>query len=194
MICLTRPSDETVERFLREQSSLPFSYAEVGATAATPPAGYVVDRYGERLGRGEAVFARACDAIDAWRVYPSSWFRVYREGDAAPRPDLTFVTRIHHLGIWSLNSCRVIAVVDDRKLTSARHGFSFGTLPGHEEQGEESFLVTWDRATDEVAYQVVAFSRPRGRLTRLGYPVARLLQKRFAHDTCAAMRSAAARG
>lgn len=189
---LRQPSDAVVEAFLRSESRLPFSYAEVGATGATPPSsGYKVDDYGVTLGRGEAVYDRARAAIDAWMVYPSSWFRVYPDGGSPPRPDLVFVTRIHHLGVWSLNSCRVIETWDERGLTRARHGFSFGTLPGHEEQGEERFSLLWDLATDEVHYKVLAFSRPRGALARLGAPVARLLQARFARETCAALVAAA---
>jgi len=191
---LRQPSDAAVEAFLRAESRLPFSYAEVGATGGTPPSsGYKVDDYGVKLGRGEAVYDRARAAIDAWKVYPPSWFRVYPDGDAAPRPDLVFVTRIHHLGLWSLNSCRVIETWDERGVTRARHGFSFGTLPGHEEQGEERFSLIWDLATGDVHYKVLAFSRPRGSLARLGTPVARWLQGRFARETCETM-VAAARG
>lgn len=184
------PSGEAVERFLREQSPLPFSYPEVGATRAAPPAsGYNVDAYDVALGRGEATFERACAAVDAWKVYPSSWFKVYPDG-AKPREGLVFVTRINHLGVWSLNSCRVIYLVDEQG-PIVRRGFAFGTLPGHEEQGEERFRVSWDRATDEVRYDVLAFSRPRSLLARLGTPVARVLQRRFARDTRQAMIDAA---
>ena len=191
-MCLRQPSDQAVEAFREAQARLPFSYPEVGATGAAPPAGYKVDDYGTSLGRGQDVYARACAAVDGWQVYPPSWFRVYA-GGAAPRPGLTFVTRIHHLGLWSLNSCRVIETFDERDDRRARHGFSFGTLPGHEEQGEERFAIEWDRATDEVRYHVLAFSRPRGPLARLGAPVARWLQGRFARETCAAL-VAASRG
>jgi uncharacterized protein (UPF0548 family) len=69
-------------------------------------------------------------------------------------------------------------------------GFAYGTLPGHAESGEERFLVEWDRAGGDVWYDLLAFSRPRHVLARLGYPLARRLQNRFAKESAAAMRRA----
>lgn len=70
----------------------------------------------------------------------------------------------------------------------ARFGFAYGTLPRHVEQGEERFLV--ERVGDEVFYDILAFSRPRHPSARLGYPLMRRWQKRFGHDSAAAMRRA----
>jgi uncharacterized protein (UPF0548 family) len=73
-----------------------------------------------------------------------------------------------------------------------RFGFAYGTLPEHAESGEERFTVKWHKADDAVWYDILTFSRPQQLLTRLGYPVARKLQKRFARDSAAAMRRALA--
>jgi uncharacterized protein (UPF0548 family) len=54
--------------------------------------------------------------------------------------------------------------------------------------------VGWDEADDAVWYDILAFSRPQQFLARLGYPLARRLQKRFARDSAAAMRRAVAQG
>jgi uncharacterized protein (UPF0548 family) len=70
--------------------------------------------------------------------------------------------------------------------------FAYGTLPGHAESGEERFLVEWDRTTDAVHYDILAFSRPRHPLARLGYPLTRRVQRRFARDSATAMRRAVA--
>jgi uncharacterized protein (UPF0548 family) len=107
-----------------------------------------------------------------------------------PREGLVFVAQIAHFGFHSLNGCRVIAVVDDQA-PIRRYGFAFGTLPSHEERGEERFVVSFDPATNQVRYDVRAFSRPRGRLARIGAPIARALQARFQRETCEAMRVAA---
>ena len=53
--------------------------------------------------------------------------------------------------------------------------------------GEERFPVEWDNEDDGVWYDILAFSRPRHFLARLGYPYARKLQKRFARDSSAAI-------
>lgn len=190
MFLLLRPTRARIESYLAGERGKPFSYAEVGASLATPPSGYAVDSYGTVLGRGEACFERARSALMRFRNYPEPWTHVVTDGDRSPEEGLVFVAHIEHLGFHSLNSCRVIRVVDDDG-AMRRWGFAFGTLLGHEEQGEERFLVTFDRTTGEVRYDVLAFSRPRGPLARLGAPIARALQRRFHTDTCAAMRAAA---
>ena len=74
-----------------------------------------------------------------------------------------------------------------------KFGFAYGTLPGHVECGEERFTVEWHRDDDSVWYDILAFSKPGHILTRLGYPLARRLQKRFAVDSMQAMVRAAQR-
>ena len=64
-------------------------------------------------------------------------------------------------------ACVLDVVEDDR-----RRGFVYGTLPGHPEQGEESFSV--EQAADgTVSFELVAFSRGGRWFTVLGAPVAR---------------------
>ena len=82
--------------------------------------------------------------------------------------------------------CRVVYTVD----TPDRQGFAYGTLPGHAETGEARFLIEWDRKEGGVWYDILAFSRPRHFLARLGYPLVRKAQKQFGRDSAAAMRRA----
>ncbi|MCU1295916.1 MAG: hypothetical protein JWO91_194 [Acidobacteriaceae bacterium] len=74
-----------------------------------------------------------------------------------------------------------------------RFGFAYGTLGEHAESGEERFAVEWNQAEDAVWYDILAFSRPHKALAKLGYPLSRVLQKRFAEDSKAAMLKAANR-
>jgi uncharacterized protein (UPF0548 family) len=55
------------------------------------------------------------------------------------------------------------------------------------QRGEERFTVEWNRDDDSVWYEIFAFSRPQKMLTRLGYPLSRWLQKRFAEGSKLAM-------
>ena len=41
MLSLRKPSIESIRRFLTEQAAFGFSYSAVGATATTPPGGYL---------------------------------------------------------------------------------------------------------------------------------------------------------
>ena len=93
-------------------------------------------------------------------------------------------------GLWWLNACRIVYVIDEPSPVR-RFGFAYGTLPGHVECGEERFCVE-HLADDSVWYDIRAFSRPRFWMTRLGYPLARRLQKRFAAESKAIMLRVAA--
>jgi uncharacterized protein (UPF0548 family) len=96
---------------------------------------------------------------------------------------------IRHFGFYSLNACRIVYLVSEDGPVK-RLGFAYGTLAEHAESGEERFTVEWNRDEDKVWYDILAFSRPRQMLARVGYPLSRLLQKRFAMDSKAAMLEA----
>jgi uncharacterized protein (UPF0548 family) len=68
--------------------------------------------------------------------------------------------------------CRIVGVVDE----PTRWGFSYGTLPGHPEQGEEAFVVSMS-PDETVHFDIVAFSRPGDSLVRLSGPIGRGVQK-----------------
>jgi uncharacterized protein (UPF0548 family) len=91
-----------------------------------------------------------------------------------------------NLGLWWLNACRIVYVVEEEEPVR-RYGYASGTLPAHAGEGEERFLVEWDRASGEVWYDILAFSRPYGLLSRLGHPYMRRVQKRFGRESAAAM-------
>ena len=77
MLSLRKPSADFLRRFLAAQAELPFTYAAVGSTAGTPPAGYVVDRTRVRLGEGEPVFRSAVAALRRWEQFGLGWVAVW---------------------------------------------------------------------------------------------------------------------
>ena len=95
-----------------------------------------------------------------------------------------------HFGLWSLNACRIVYVIEEEASLLKRYGFVFGTLPGHVERGEERFTVEWHRADDSVWYEVFAFARPAHPLARAGPPFVRLVQRQFAAASLRAMVAA----
>jgi uncharacterized protein (UPF0548 family) len=60
----------------------------------------------------------------------------------------------------------------------------------HVEQGEERFLLRFDTVTEEVWYELEALSRPRNWMAKVGYPVTRAFQHRFARDSHRRMQAA----
>ena len=161
-------------------------------TRGRAPAGYQADHNRIRLGGGASAFAEACAALRRWAMFDLGWLELL-PADAAIEPGVIVCVRVRHFGIWSLNACRIVYVVDEdgpRK----RYGFAYGTLDDHAERGEERFTIEWNREDDAVWYDILAYSEPRHPLVRFAYPLARAMQKRFARDSLEAMRRALPEG
>jgi uncharacterized protein (UPF0548 family) len=206
MMSLRRPSSEVIHRFLLAQSRLGFTYKAVGSTARVSPSvptgvgiqintehttlwiegerssKYAQDHTWIKLGEGEEVFLKAKEALGRWQQFHLGWVEL-SPPETPIEPGAVVAVLSRRLGIWWLNACRIIYVVDD----PGRFGFAYGTLPDHAGMGEERFLVEWDHATEQVWYDILAFSRPRLILTRLGYRYMRRVQKRFGRESAATM-------
>ena len=186
MLLFRKPSPEIVRAFLEAQSKFDFTYPEVGATSGEPPKGYVVDRTRVKLGSGEKAYASAKAAVGRWDQLRLGWVDVGAPADPARVGDMVAI--IARFGwIWWLNACRIIYVVDEEDDRGRRIGLGYGTLPDHAAVGEERFLVEWNRATGDVYYDVLAFSRPNLRLARLGYYFMRKVQRHFGRVSSAKM-------
>ena len=160
----------------------PLSYAEVGATLATRPDGYRHDDDTLTIGTGGAAFDRAVLGLREWRAHRGAGVRV-EPPDAPIEVGTTVALALPLLGISTLAACRIVALVDDPD----RFGFAYGTLAGHPERGEESFVI--ERDGDTVRFDISAFSREADPLARLGAPVARLVQRRVTRAYLAALRA-----
>ncbi len=185
MLFLRRPTMETIRTFLAAQGRLGLTYSAVGGTFKMPPTGYVVDHTRIKLGMGEKVFVAAKEALEGWQQLRLGWLEVLPE-DTPLKDGQVVAILARSLGLWWLNACRIVAVVDEDGPVR-RFGFAYGTLPDHAGSGEERFLVEWDRQEGSVWYDILAFSRPRHVLARLGYPWVRHVQKRFGRESAAAM-------
>jgi uncharacterized protein (UPF0548 family) len=184
MFLFREPTPSFIDAFLEEQAKLTFTYSAVGATAATPPHGYVVDRTRIKIGAGQAAFIAARYALQRWEQFRLGWVEPCRP-ETPIEPGRVVGVLARSCGLWSLNACRIVYVVDEPR----KFGFAYGTLPGHVESGEEQFTVQW-HDDDTVWYDILAFSRPNHILARLGYPWVRRLQRRFARESAAAMKRA----
>ncbi len=189
MFSLRQPSPEAIRRFISSQREQPFSYPEVGATAGEIPLGYLVDHNRIKLGIGKDTFDRAVTALGNWEQFNLGWVKMVPLGTPVEvGAVVAILTR--HFGFWSLNACRVVYLIDEDGPVK-KFGFAYGTLASHVERGEERFTVELHETDDSVWYDILAFSRPSQFLIRIGLPAARLLQKRFARDSLAAMAKTA---
>ena len=192
---LRRPTAREIEAVLRSAVHS-FSYPEVGKTAelgssaseAAIASRYDLDRHRFPLGTGRSVFERARTALMAWRHFEIPWLELHGAHDVAPGQVVATLTSV--AGLWFLNPCRVVYVESGPARDEV--SFAYGTLFGHAECGEERFQVSFDAATETVWYEITAFSRPAVVWTKLGYPLARRIQMRFAASSAAALARAVA--
>ena len=133
------------------------------------------------------MFEAARGALEDWQQFRLGWLEPVEPPATIGKGEIvTLMARL--LGVWWLNACRIVYVIDDRK-PQPRFGFAYGTLSGHMETGEERFLVEMDDQ-QQVWYDIVAFSRPQMLPARLCYSYVRRVQKRFGRDSAARMRQA----
>jgi len=163
----------------------PFTYAEVGGSRAAYPSGfpdgYRLVQHTEVVGRGQQDFEEACRTLMTWRMHLGSGLRV-AVSTPVVEPEAVIVARLGPGPLSLRIPCRVVYVVDE----PGRRGFGYGTLPGHPETGEESFLVTLEG--DQVRFTVTAFSRAGTRLSRIGGRFSWRVQGRALRRYAAALR------
>jgi uncharacterized protein (UPF0548 family) len=168
-------------------AAAPFTYPDVGATHGEAlPAGYRTARDTAVVGSGRAAFERAAAAVLDWGAQRGTGLRVRASGPAStPGTVVVLTAGLPRLG-YDI-PCRVVWAQTD----GDERGFAYGTLPGHPESGEESFVV---RLTPEgdVVFEVRVFFRLASRAARLAGPLSLVLQRVTTRLYVAAIRRAAA--
>jgi uncharacterized protein (UPF0548 family) len=169
VISLRRLDSVKVHELLSAARSASLTYTEVGASRDDVlPSGYHHVRMSERIGDA-VVFDRAVLGLRSWAVQEGAGMKVL-PGEPV-EPDATIITVTSIGPVRLVIPCRVVAVFKDPD----SFGFAYGTLPGHPESGEESFVV--ERKNGATIFTVSAFSRPVDPLARLAGPVGRVVQR-----------------
>lgn len=146
----------------------PLTYDAVGATAGTPPEGW--HSFSERRVLPRRDLAALGEELLTWRVQEGSGLRAAASSDRI-RVGTVVVLRLGPGPLSLRIPCRVVDVVEtDREVS-----FTYGTLPGHPERGEERFALHRDD-DGAVTMVVTAFSRPGSLVARLGGPATRAFQ------------------
>ncbi len=164
----------SIERALAAAAAASPTYADRVAGDDRAPSRYAHDRVEGVVGHGARDFAAARTGLLAWAAHAAPGLRVF----ASSAPLAEGVTCLVAFGTPLLAlaaPCRVTGVLDEPR----RSGFTYATLPGHPEEGEESFVVELD-VLDDVRFTVEARSRPGSALVAAGAPLGRWVQHRVA--------------
>ena len=137
------------------------------------------------IGHDQAAFAAARRAFEQWLMFDLRWVHLANPEARIVVGELVAV-EAQTLGLWTVNVSRILEVVD----TASRFGFVYATTEMHVEEGEERFVLELDPQSGAVTYRLDAVSRPRSALARLGFPITRRFQHRFARDSHRRMRGA----
>lgn len=166
------------------------TYADIGSTRTDLPLGWDHDEVKGEIGRGADAALRAEAGLRRWAMFDLDWIRpVSHETPLVEGEIVAYTARI--FGLWVINVCRIVYVIEEDDGVVRRVGFAYGTLPTHGLAGEEQFLLEWDRRTDVVTFGLRKFSRFDDPLVRLGGWFTRRFQRRFNRDVIARMAEVA---
>ena len=169
------------------------------AACAGPRPGDRRDRYARRVaseGAGEpepgGPFRRLEAAILRFEVFPPRLIRgVLRRAPVEPGD----AVGILYLGFGPLRlffASRVLDRHDEVRGGVRRAGFTYRTLVGHPELGEETFSVEKDLASGGVSVELSSWSRPGTRLARAAAPLLRRVQVSANHQALEHLAAVAA--
>lgn len=183
MMLLRRPSPADVARVLEAAQRAAHNFAASGTTVDHPPWGFFRNDTSIVLGRDEDCWLRAVGLLKSWKVVQLGWCD-FLSLAGEPAKENTVLARVKHLGFWSLNPSRIIAVEREGR----RFSFTIRTLTGHAECGEERISVEW-LPSGEVRFTIRSFSRPATLAGWLALPYVRHLQRRFGREAAHLMQT-----
>ena len=186
LLSLMKPTGDRLKALVDRDAMSRLTYTQVGATLTELPEGWSTDEQQVTLGSGERCFRDAVEALQRWDQFDLDWV-VPLSTEVPLREGELFTFLAYTLGVWSVNMCRIVYVVDEEDDQHARFGFAYGTVGEHSVRGEEQFMLEWDRSTNEVTFSIRKFSLPASVLLKVLGPVTRWVQQRFTREALARM-------
>jgi uncharacterized protein (UPF0548 family) len=169
MMSFRRLGPTQLEELLAKARLASPNYAEVGASRdAELPSGFHHVRFSERVGDA-ASFDLAVEGLRTWVAHEGAGLRIYPHEPLTPGATVLAVTTIGPMQVVA--PCRIVAVFKE----PYSFGFSYGTLPGHPERGEENFALHLRNGA--TYFTITAFSNAVDPLARLSGPFGRAVQR-----------------
>ena len=170
-----RPLPSRVRGFLAAQGDLPLTNGPVRQNDQICPDGYRLDAFPADVGQGHDAYMAACNTLTEHVCHLIPELELYRTGSGMQLGDaVATVTR--GLVCWSVQANRVSEIIKSDTRARIRYGFVLATLPGHSLEGEERFLLEFDRVTNQVRFEIRTIVRPSAFLNRLLFP---LIHRRY---------------
>lgn len=164
--------DETLSSSAAQRlrdAALTYTPAGGTRTGEVPPGAATFSRT-RTVGEGQERFEVAARDLLRWEMHRRAGLRVQASHEHVTAGAVA-VLRLGLGRVALAAPVRVVHVVDEAR----RQGFAYGTLPGHPESGEESFVLEL-QPDDSVDFTITAFSRPATWLARAAGPVGRRVQ------------------
>jgi uncharacterized protein (UPF0548 family) len=127
------------------------------------------------------VHRRTADAILRYDIFPPGLVRPVLRHTPVQVGDTVGICYHQALGLDLFFAARVVACFDEEKDGVWRTGFTYRTLVGHPEYGEETFSAEKDMATGRVIVALRSWSRPGTVLALMCGPWVRRQQVRASH-------------
>lgn len=163
-----RPRRDQLDRLLADASAADFTYEHTTSTLTRVD----LPTWRRDLGDVPGAYERAVAALQSWAPQRRIGARIHP--DAAMLEAGTSLLVVLRAGPAEIVApVRIVAVIDE----TDRFGYAYGTLPGHPERGEESFIVE-RTAGGSTRASIVIDAHPATIAARLTAPIVTLLQRR----------------
>ncbi|MBF0380482.1 MAG: DUF1990 domain-containing protein [Magnetococcales bacterium] len=192
MFSVIKPTPRKISSFINSQENKPFTYDEVGISKDGPLSedhpianNFKLINRQFNIGEGEKSYQSAKKAFIRWGMFDLDWVNV--KPTTPMKEDYLFGIVSHVMGVWSVNVCKIIYLIDDSGPIE-RFGLGYGTLPGHAICGEERLTVAFNQETGKVSYDIFSFSTESQLIAKISSFHLRTLQNRFANASARRMR------
>lgn len=174
----TKINATAARSLLGRAKDAPLTYEAVGMSLGKvdAPAGFRELNESRVVGKGQEAFNNIGYGLMHWDVHRRAKMFVQPEFNVVRTDDCVAVAVPTVPFLSNQGACRVVDVV----ATGDSIGWSYGTLPGHPECGEESFVLT-HLPNDDVVLTIRAFSKPAKWYVKVAGPIARGIQKKVAN-------------
>lgn len=177
-----RPGAATLAELLTHAEQASLSYDHVGTSLPIADGSWPERAEQVELGVGSEVFDAAVEGLRRWACHRGIGATVY-PADAPIEIGSTLLVVLPAGPLSIVVPDRVVAVVDEPR----RFGFAYGTLDGHQERGEESFVIE-HLPDDRVVASIGLDAVPATAAARLAAPFVGVFQRVAVRRYLAALR------